>query len=167
MIRRILVLATAVTAALLVLTAAGCGSDDPDAARPAGTHKATIDVAKGDLGSILVDSRERTLYLFERDSGTTSTCSGECATQWPPVRADAEPTVGSGLTASKIATTPRPDGQLQVTYNGHPLYTFAGDNNAGDTSGQGINAFGGKWFVVSPAGDEIASTGAGNGGNGY
>jgi predicted lipoprotein with Yx(FWY)xxD motif len=158
-----LILAAAVAAALF---AAGCGGDDNNAPRPASAGTATIDVAKVGQGNILVDAQGRTLYLFEKDSGTTSDCSGECATQWPPVRAAATPTVSGGLTASKVATTPRSDGQPQVTYTGHPLYRFAGDNRAGDTSGQGINAFGARWYVVSPAGDEI-TTGGGNGGNGY
>jgi hypothetical protein len=81
------------------------------------------------------------------------------------VRATDSPTAGSGLNPSLLGTTPRSDGDRQVTYNGHPLYTYVGDKNPGDTKGQGVNAFGGGWFVVSPAGAQLAggssSTGAG------
>jgi predicted lipoprotein with Yx(FWY)xxD motif len=159
--RSLIVLAVAIAAALLAFT--GCGGEDNDAPRPASASTATLDVANGDLGNILVDSQGHTLYLFEKDSGTTSACSGECATQWPPARTGVTPTVGSGLTASKVSTTPRSDGQPQVTYNGHPLYRFAGDKHAGDASGQGIDAFGANWYVVSAAGDEITKGGGGNG----
>jgi predicted lipoprotein with Yx(FWY)xxD motif len=74
------------------------------------------------VGKILVDSQGRTLYLFERDSGTKSACAGACAVEWPPLRATGKPTVGGGANASIVATSNRLDGKPQVTYNGHPLY---------------------------------------------
>ena len=120
----------------------------------------------GSLGKILVDSQGRTLYLFQADKGTKSACTGACAVAWPPVRASGKPVAGSGITASKLGTTARSDGKPQVTYNGHPLYTFANDQKAGDTSGQGINAFGGLWYVLSPAGTTITSSGSSSGGGG-
>ena len=86
------------------------------------------------------------------------------------MRATGKPSVGSGLTASKVGTTKRSDGKPQVTYNGHPLYRFAGDQKAGDTSGQGVNAFGGIWYALSPAGTTVTGSGSGSstgGGNGY
>ena len=119
-----------------------------------------------DLGKILDDSKANTLYLFKKDSGTKSACSGACATEWPPLRASGKPTAGSGASASMLGTTPRSDGKAQVTYNGHPLYTFAGDQKPGDTSGQGVNAFGGLWYVVSPAGNQVTGTSSSSGGGG-
>jgi predicted lipoprotein with Yx(FWY)xxD motif len=88
---------------------------------------------------------------------------------WPPVRSGGKPTAGKGLTASELGTTARSDGKPQVTYNGHPLYLFAGDHNPGDTNGQGLNAFGAKWYVLSPAGNQITKSAGGSsssGGNG-
>jgi predicted lipoprotein with Yx(FWY)xxD motif len=163
MIRPKTLLTTAVAVPLVALTVAACGSgsnnNPPAAAVPktSGGKAATVAVANSSLGKILVDSHGRTLYLFEKDTGTTSTCSGDCAVDWPPVTATGKPTVGGGLSASKVATTRRSDGTSQVTYNGHPLYLFQGDKSSGDTNGQGLNAFGALWYVVSPAGDAITS----------
>jgi predicted lipoprotein with Yx(FWY)xxD motif len=147
---------------LVALAVAGCGgsSNSTASAAPVTHGSATVDVAKSSLGKILVDSKGRTLYLFKKDKGTKSTCFGACATNWPPERATRKPTVSSGLTASKAATTKRSDGKPEVTYNGHPLYLFAGDQKPGDTSGQGVNAFGGSWFAVSPAGTPVSGSGA-------
>ena len=158
---------------LVALAAAGCGSNDNGTATAAtpktsSGHAATIGVEKNDsLGRILVDSQGRSVYLFKKDTGTKSTCFGACAVQWPPVRANGKPTVGMGLTASKVGTTPRSDGKSQVTYNGHPLYRFVGDQAPGDTSGQGLTAFGASWFVVSPAGNQVSGQGATSSGRGY
>jgi predicted lipoprotein with Yx(FWY)xxD motif len=132
----------------------------------AGGRGATVDVANASgLGQIIVDASGRTLYLFQADTGTTSSCSGACANAWPPVTATDSPTAGTGLNPSLLDTTSRSDGNRQVTYNGHPLYTYAGDKNPGDTNGQGVNAFGGGWFVLSSAGSQISGgtspTGAG------
>jgi predicted lipoprotein with Yx(FWY)xxD motif len=109
------------------------------------------------LGQIIVDGSGRTLYLFQADKGTTSSCSGACASAWPPVRATDGPTAGPGLNPSLLGTTSRSDGNRQVTYNGHPLYTYAGDKNPGEANGQGVSAFGGGWFVLSPAGTQISA----------
>jgi predicted lipoprotein with Yx(FWY)xxD motif len=157
-------------AAALALGACGGGNGNTKTAstdRPttaSGGRAATVGVANDSaLGKILVDSRGRTLYLFKKDTGTQSQCSGACAAAWPPVRAAAKPTAGSGVTASKLGTSARSDGAPQVTYNGHPLYLYAGDQNPGDTNGQGITGFGAAWYVVSPSGDQITSGGSGNG----
>jgi predicted lipoprotein with Yx(FWY)xxD motif len=159
---------------LIALAVAGCGGDDdgnPVTAtvpKTSGGNGATIGVASSSsLGKILVDSQGRTVYLFEKDTGTTSTCSGECAVDWPPVTSKGKPTVGSGLTASKIGTTKRSDGSEQVTYDGHPLYLFAGDHGSGDVNGQALNAFGAPWYVVSPAGAAITTKPSGGSANGY
>jgi predicted lipoprotein with Yx(FWY)xxD motif len=176
MIRPKTLLTTAVAVPLVALTVAGCGgssnNNPPVAAAPpktSGGKAATLAVANSGLGKILADSQGRTVYLFEKDSGTKSACSGDCAVAWPPVRAAGTPTVGSGLPASKVGTTPRSDGKPQVTYNGHPLYLFQGDKNPGDINGQGLNAFGAAWFVLSPAGGAVTGSGSssGSGGSGY
>jgi predicted lipoprotein with Yx(FWY)xxD motif len=158
------------TAALVVtaLALAGCGSGSTDATpTTASGSPATIGVANGDLGKILVDSQGRTLYLFQKDSGTKSTCFGQCAVNWPPLRVSGKPTEGSGANPGLVGTTSRADGKPQVTYNGHPVYLFAGDKNAGNTNGEGVNAFGGNWYALSPQGDEVQAPANGNGGYGY
>ncbi len=110
------------------------------------------------LGPIVTDSQGRTLYAFIKDTGTTSTCTGSCAQNWPPAAASGTPQAGSGLTASMIGTSARSDGATQVTYNSHPLYYFSGDKNPGDTNGQGVA---GNWFTVSPDGTLNQMGGAG------
>ena len=121
---------------------------------PTPTTEPSIAVASSSLGDIVVDGQGRTLYLFMRDTGGTSSCTGGCATTWPPHVVTGTPQAGEGVNASLLATTSRDDGSTQVTYNGHPLYRFANDTAPGDTKGQGI---GGNWFVVSPAGEAIQS----------
>jgi predicted lipoprotein with Yx(FWY)xxD motif len=121
------------------------------------TPKAAVHVSKTDLGKTLVDSQGRTVYLFTADSGTASMCTGACATAWPPVTATGTPRVGKGAKASLIGTTTRADGSEQVTYKGHPLYRFAKDRKAGDTNGEGISAFGGSWFGLSPSGKRLSA----------
>jgi predicted lipoprotein with Yx(FWY)xxD motif len=152
---------------LIALAVAGCGGSSGGSGNSAAAstlpktasgQAATIGAAnEGNLGSILVDSQGRTLYLFQKDSGTKSACSGACAAAWPPLRDSGKPTVGSGLNASLVGTTPRSDGQAQVTYNGHPLYTFIMDQKPGDTKGQGVTAFGGSWFALSSSGNQVTA----------
>ena len=114
----------------------------------------TVQVRRTGLGQILVDSRGRTLYLFKKDTGSRSRCSGSCAVNWPPLLATGRPKAGSGVKGSKLGTTRRSNGKTQVVYNRHPLYRFVGDTKPGNTSGQGLDAFGARWFVVSPAGNQ-------------
>jgi predicted lipoprotein with Yx(FWY)xxD motif len=158
-------------AVLLALGAAGCGSNGGTStatAKAAGGSDATVSVANTGLGKILVDSQGRTLYLFAKDSGTKSTCSGGCATAWPPLRTSGKPTAGGGAKASLLGTTPRSDGQPQVTYAGHPLYAYQGDSKPGETNGQGNPGFGAPWYVLSPTGNEITTASASSGGgDGY
>jgi predicted lipoprotein with Yx(FWY)xxD motif len=163
---------SAAVIALVALAFAGCGSSNK-ASAPAlplasNGQPATVGVAKSGLGNILVDAQGRTLYLFQKDSGTTSACTGSCATFWPPLTATGTPTVGSGANASLISTTMRSDGKSQLVYNGHPVYLYTGDHKAGDTTGQGIVAFGGGWFALSGAGDQVTSPApTSGGGSGY
>jgi predicted lipoprotein with Yx(FWY)xxD motif len=153
---------------LAAVALAGCGgAATGSAASPttASGRPATVGISnEGNLGKILVDSQGRTLYLFQKDNGTKSACYGACASAWPPLRASGKPTIGGGANASLVATTARPDGKPQVTYGGHPLYLFQGDQKPGDTSGQGVTAFGGGWFTLSPAGNQVAGKPASSGG---
>jgi predicted lipoprotein with Yx(FWY)xxD motif len=150
--------ALAVPLAALVVAGCGSGSNSSTLRTPGG--KATVNVAKTALGNVLVDAQGRTLYLFKKDAAGKSACFGECANDWPPVRVTANPTVGGGLAAAKAMTTARQDGKPGVTYNGHPLYRFEGDHKPGDTTGEGVNAFGGKWYAVSPDGAQISAKAA-------
>jgi predicted lipoprotein with Yx(FWY)xxD motif len=163
--------ATAVSLTALALAACGGGNNTTSSAAPPKTDNgrpATVGVANDNkLGKILDDNDGRTLYLFAKDSGTKSTCTGACASAWPPLRAGGKPTVGAGASASIVGTTRRSDGQPQVTYNGHPLYTYTADQNPGDTNGQGLTAFGGGWFALSPAGKQVSGTGSNGGATGY
>ena len=150
-----------------VLTAAGVGIDaalappsdpatPPSAASTAAAPGAQIGAAALPPGTALVDDHGRTLYLFEADTGTTSACTGLCAQVWPPLLTqDSAPAAVNGVRAELVGSTARADGTRQVTYNGHPLYTFTGDRNPGETRGQGLDRFGGPWYVVAPTGDKI------------
>ena len=169
--RRLLALAAAFA---LTVSLAACGDDDDDdtAAETADTTEstaadteatdmttgdasgeATLAVATSDLGENLVDGGGVTLYLFDNDTDGTSSCVDSCAENWPPLLVEGDPVAGEGVDATLLATTARPDGTTQVTYNGHPLYRFAGDAAAGETKGQAV---GDVWWVVSPTGEAIS-----------
>jgi predicted lipoprotein with Yx(FWY)xxD motif len=167
--RVILHLAGPAVVVLTALGAAGCGSTGSSAS-PA-THKSRppqIGVsANKKVGSFLVDSKGRTLYLFETDKGTRTTCFDACAKAWPPVRANAKPATRGGARARKVGTAPRPDGARQATYNGHPLYLYEGDETPGKVNGQGVKAFGARWYVLSPAGKQITKGSPPGGSTGY
>ena len=118
-----------------------------------GTKIAVASNAK--LGSILVDDKGMTVYLFVADTSKESTCYTSCAAIWPPVLTDGAPQAGAGADASLLGTTTRTDGKVEVTYAGHPLYYFVQDKAAGDAKGQAINGFGALWWVMSPSGAAI------------
>jgi predicted lipoprotein with Yx(FWY)xxD motif len=116
---------------------------------------------------VLTNSGGFTLYWFVPDTSTTSKCTGSCATYWPPVKGPA--TAGSGVTGT-LSTITRPDGTTQATYNGHPLYTYAGDTAPGQANGNGKNLSGGVWHEVTVSGGAAptASTSpSAGGGYGY
>lgn len=114
-----------------------------------------VDLATSKLGKILVDSKGRTLYLFAADKGSSSTCSGACASSWPPLTTTQKPVAGTGVMASALGTTKRSDGTTEVTYGGHPLYYYAGDTSPGQTTGQALSQFGARWYVVAAGGTAI------------
>jgi predicted lipoprotein with Yx(FWY)xxD motif len=119
---------------------------------------ATVDLRKTKLGPILVNSKGHTLYLFKKDKNGKSSCSASCAMFWPPLLKHGKPTAGSGVKASLLGTTRRSNGSLQVTYNRHPLYTYTLDKTAGQTKGEGVLAFGAKWYAVSAKGAAVVKT---------
>jgi predicted lipoprotein with Yx(FWY)xxD motif len=133
----------------------GGASATPVAQSP--KSKTTIRTSDSGLGRILVDAQGRTVYLFKKDVGTKSACTGGCPAAWPPVVSSGAPAAGSGVKASLLGTTVRSNGQRQVTYNGHPLYLYAGDQAPGDTNGQGSTGFGAPWLALSPAGSGISA----------
>jgi predicted lipoprotein with Yx(FWY)xxD motif len=116
---------------------------------------ATVKTRHGKLGTFLVDGKGRTLYLFEKDKTKKSRCSGSCAVAWPPLTTTGKPQAAGSAKASLLGTSKRSDGTTQVTYNGHPLYRFVQDKKAGDTKGEGVDAFGAEWYVLSPSGKKI------------
>jgi predicted lipoprotein with Yx(FWY)xxD motif len=148
----------------IALGTAACGSGSTSV----GTNKAkksvpaaaaapaTLKLADSTLGKILVDANGRTLYQFDHDTPTTSACTGPCATLWPPLIVSGSPHAGPGVNASALGVLTAAGGS-QVTYAGHPLYTFANDHAVGDVAGQG---FGGVWWVVGADGQKIAATAA-------
>jgi predicted lipoprotein with Yx(FWY)xxD motif len=107
-----------------------------------------------DLGMVLVDAKGYTLYDFHKDKGTKSMCNGECAKAWPPLTTEGAPSAGNGANASMLGTTTRSDGTEQVTYAGHPLYTFVGDKKPGEANGNDIDAFGAEWYALTGSGEE-------------
>jgi predicted lipoprotein with Yx(FWY)xxD motif len=124
----------------------------------ADTPKATgaiVSVNTTSLGSVLIDSKGLTLYLFEKDSPGQSACSGSCAGVWPPLTTRGTPVAGQGASKSRLGTIRRAGGSLQVTYGGHPLYLYVGDTHGGQTTGEGLNQFGALWWAVSAAGEKV------------
>jgi predicted lipoprotein with Yx(FWY)xxD motif len=116
--------------------------------------RALVTLRKTGIGSVLADSRGRTLYLFEKDKSRKSMCAGSCATFWPPLLTTGKPRAGAGVRAKLLGTTTRAGGARQVTYAGHPLYTFKLER-AGQTTGEGAMDFGPPFYAVSPAGAAV------------
>jgi predicted lipoprotein with Yx(FWY)xxD motif len=136
------------------------GVEAAGAAYGSGSKAATIKTRHTGLGTVLVDARGRTIYLFEKDRTKRSTCSGACATNWPPVTTAGAPKAGGGVKAKLLGTTKRSDGTTQVTYDGHPLYLFVADQNRpGSTKGEGVDAFGAEWYVLGTNGKKIEKHG--------
>ena len=140
---------------------AGCGSSSSGGSSSGSTGASaaagavTIATTSGPLGTYLTDGSGRTLYVFAADTGSTSTCSGACAAVWPPVVGSGTPTASGDAKAGLLGSSKREDGSMQVTYAGHPLYTYAQDTAKGDTKGQGVNSDGGLWWVVAADGSSI------------
>lgn len=151
----------------VALLAAACGSQSSPGSGSAsatasgkaagGTSMtATVKTAKTSLGDVLTNGKGFTVYWFSKDTPGSSACTGSCAAKWPPVLG--KPEAAGGITLpGKLGTFTRSGGAVQATYDGHPLYTFAGDSAAGQTHGNLINAFGGIWYAQTVTGAGGAS----------
>jgi len=165
-LRRLLaLLAIAVAAAVLAACSSSAtsstsgGSSGSPAAATAGSLKtATIGGA-----TVLTSANGFTLYSFAPDTPTTSNCNGTCAQNWPPVTG---PATASGVTGT-FSTIKRSDGSVQATFDGHPLYTFAGDTAPGQNKGNGLNVNGGLWNEITTSGTAASGSSSGSGGGGY
>ena len=118
---------------------------------PVGSRWLEIDDVDG-LGTIVVDGVGRTVYTSSSDGPETSTCYGACADTWLPLLVDGDPAGGIGIQVADVGTLTRRDGSEQVTYQGHPLYWYAGDDMPGQINGHGVELFGAEWFVLTPDG---------------
>jgi len=141
-----------VAAALLL---AGLGT--ALAASDSASRPATVSTAKTGLGKVIVDGRGHTLYLFEKDKRGKSACSGACASYWPPLLTHGTPSATGGARRSLLGTIKRANGSRQVTYAGHPVYTYVLDTKRGQTRGEGSTLFGAGWDALTPAGKKIES----------
>ena len=160
-----LIVLAGVVALVVALSTGGGGKNQGANAQAGGPYggksktpaaaAAAIDVRATALGRTLVDAKGRTLYLFEADKSNASNCSGACLSIWPPLTSGAKPQAKGGVLAAKIGTISNTGGKHQVTYNGHPLYYYVGDQKPGDTKGQGLNQFGAEWYVLAPTGNKI------------
>jgi predicted lipoprotein with Yx(FWY)xxD motif len=171
--------AIAVLALIAMLVAAGCGSSNDSSSSSGGggyggggesttaaTTAATTESSGGGaaaivsvttvpkLGKVIVDSKGFTLYDFHKDKGGKSSCYEACEQVWPPLTTEGKPQVGEGAMASKLGTTKRKDGTLQVTYAGWPLYTYEADKKPGDANGNDFTSFGAQWYALLPSGEE-------------
>jgi predicted lipoprotein with Yx(FWY)xxD motif len=135
--------------------AAGAASSAAAPAPASSASGTTLDMTTIDGTAVVTNSAGRTLYWFVPDTSTTSKCTGSCATYWPPVAGPA--TAGTGVTG-KLGTITRPGGAVQATYDGHPLYTYAGDSAAGQAKGNGLNASGGLWYEMTVSGAKPATS---------
>ena len=134
---------------------AGGSSSSAGASSSGGT---VITTAKSSAGTVLTNGSGRAVYLWVKDTGDMSNCTGACAGAWPPVTTTAAATATGSAKASDIGTITRSDGTKQVTYDGHPLYYFSGDSGAGTATGQGSDGFGAKWWLVAPAGSDVTAS---------
>ncbi|MEJ2013032.1 MAG: hypothetical protein P8X64_12520 [Anaerolineales bacterium] len=147
-------------------TSAGTANAESTATQaPAASSNASVKVASLSLGDALVTPDGMTLYILTSDPKDQSTCSDSCAAVWPPYTIAGQPVAGQGIDPSLLGAITRPDGSQQLTYEGHALYTFSGDSAAGNVNGQGIQSYGGTWYVIGPGGQPItravSSSGAG------
>ena len=149
----------AVAVAAVALTVAACGSSNSSsgassaaASSPASAGGTSVATASGANGKYLVGSSGRALYLWVADPSGKSVCAGACAKYWPPLLTKAAPTGVGGVTAAQLGTITRSGGSQQVTYDGHPLYTYIGDDGPGQANGNGLDLNGGLWYEMRVSG---------------
>lgn len=163
--------------AVLGLVAAGCGGGSSASQAPTGgvageqhtTSGATVATRKvSGLGTVLVNSKGRTLYVFMKDAHSRVTCTGQCASFWPPLKwkGSSKPTAGGTAKRALLGTDKNPSGGRVVTYNKWPLYTYSGDSGAGQSNGENQTLNGGKWYVISAKGVPVKHKLSGGGGGG-
>ena len=170
---RMLLALLAVTATAAVLAACSSsgasstgGSNSTSTSSPVAATAGSLKTATIGGATVLTNAQGFTLYSFAPDTATKSNCNGTCAQNWPPVTG---PVTAAGVTGT-FGTIKRSDGSVQATFDGHPLYTFAGDTAPGQNKGNGLNVAGGLWHEVTTSGSAPAagaSSGAGAGGSGY
>ena len=166
----------AISAAAVV--AAGCGGAIPSS----NGGPATLNLSSSSDGRVLVDQQGQSVYLFEKDESGESYCNSACAAVWPPVATSTAPSAGAGIQSGALGTIKRDDGDMQVTYHGHPLYYYAADaSTPGKTKGEDVEQFGSSWYLVSGRGEPVepesgsdsnsgsggSNRGSGGGGGGY
>lgn len=165
---------TALSLTVVALIVVGCGGSSSSSSSPSSQASNTAAANGGgssgngamtltgasnsELGTILVNSEGFTVYAFAKDNGTTSSCYGACAKAWPPVTTKGAPATGEGAMSSELGTTKRKDGTVQVTYAGHPLYTFVEDTQPGEANGNGVSAFGAEWNALDEGGSAVAAS---------
>ena len=161
--------------AVLGLIAAGCGGGSSASQAPtvgvAGEQHSASGAAVmtrkvSGLGVVLVNSKGRTLYVFMKDAHSRVTCTGQCASFWPPLKwkSASKPTAGGTAKTALLGTDKNPSGGRVVTYNKWPLYTYSGDSGAGQANGENQTLNGGKWYVISPKGVLIKHKSSSGGG---
>lgn len=168
------------TIVLLGLLAAACGSSSSPSTGTTGSAAASgsgssVKLSTGNvsgLGQVLVDGSGRTLYVFAPDKAKKVTCTGSCASVWPPLKVASgqKPAISGGVKASLVSSVPDPSGGSVVTYAGWPLYLYVADPSSGTAHGQALNSSGGVWYVMSPSGQVIkkhAGAGSSTKGSGY
>jgi predicted lipoprotein with Yx(FWY)xxD motif len=163
--------ALALLAVVGAVVIAGCGGGSSStSAGSTGSSSESVTTSSGGsskiagaevagLGTVLVDSSGMTVYMFTPDEGTKSVCYGGCEAAWPPVVASGKPTAGEGAMSAALGTTKRKDGTLQVTYEGHPLYTYADDKAPGEANGNEVE---GTWFALNESGAPVKGTASDN-----
>jgi predicted lipoprotein with Yx(FWY)xxD motif len=156
----------------LTLVAAGCGGAIPSS----DGGPAVLKLTRSSDGRFLADSQGHSVYLFEKDESGESYCSGACAAVWPPLETSTAPRAGAGIQSAALGTIERSDGDMQVTYHGHPLYYYAADaSTPGETKGEDIEQFGDGWYLVDARGEAVeeshsgshSHSGSNEGGGGY
>ena len=154
----------------------GYGSSGSTSPASGSSSTGTVSVGTTSAGKVLVDPGRMTLYAFANDTRGHSSCTGTCAAYWPPVPGADAPHGSTGSVTATFGTIKRSDGSSQLTVDGYPMYTYAGDSAPGQANGQGKNLSGGLWWVVGPNGSWVkggssssgsSSSGGSSGGGGY
>jgi predicted lipoprotein with Yx(FWY)xxD motif len=147
------------TGAAAPASGSGSGASGAAAGSSSGASGSmVITTASAAGGTFLTDGSGRAVYLWAKDTGGMSACSGACSGSWPPVTATGTVTATGSAKPADLGTITRSDGTKQVTYDGHPLYYYVGDSGAGTASGQGSDQFGAKWWLVAPSGGDVTAS---------